>query len=51
MIADGVFLTRECDEARPESFPFRCATEVDAEAFRLYFMDRVLGFEPGPVAA
>ncbi|MEE2704430.1 MAG: nucleoside hydrolase [Myxococcota bacterium] len=51
VISDGVFLTRECEQARAESFPFRCAIEVDADAFRNHFMDRVLGFEPGPFAA
>ena len=46
VIEEGVFLTRECELARTGSFPFRCATRVDAEAFRGHFMDRVLEFEP-----
>ena len=48
VIADRVFRTRLCEEARDGSFPFRCATEVQGERFRQHFMERVLGFEPGP---
>ena len=41
-IEDGVLRTLERSRPSDESFPMRCAVDVDAEAFRDHFMERVL---------
>lgn len=47
-VIDGqVFRTLEHAVAKPETFPMRCALEVDARRFREHFIDRVVSLEPG----
>ena len=42
-IENGVFRTLERASASKATFPMRCATSVDADAFRTHFMGRLLG--------
>ena len=42
----GIFHTIERAEAREASFPMRCATAVDAKAFRVHFIERLLSLAP-----
>ena len=44
--ARGVFHTIERSVAQDASFPMRCATAVDAKAFRAHFIERVLSLAP-----
>jgi purine nucleosidase len=42
----GIFHTIERAQASEASFPMRCATAVDAKAFRAHFTERVLSLVP-----
>jgi len=41
-IENGVFRTLEHESSTPATFPLRCATSVNADAFREHFVERVL---------
>ncbi len=41
-LVDGVFRTIERERATAETAPLRCATAVDAERFRRFFVERVV---------